>query len=63
MTNPYTFKKYKLSPAELSIYDFIIGSSMSVNSEEPDKIVEKAIEWFKEKNPEAYTNCVLPYIT
>ena len=62
VTNPYTFKKYKLSPEELSIYDFIIGSSISINCENPDKKARKALEWFKEKNPEAYTNCVLPYI-
>jgi len=60
VTNPFSGESYELSNIELSLYDFIIGCQMIVESAPSvmtSKRVEefqKALNWFKVNNPEAY---------
>jgi hypothetical protein len=51
VTNPFSGESYELSPAELSIYDFIMGCQMTGRMQN-DMI--KALSWFRKANPEAY---------
>ena len=64
--NPFSGEKYKLNAKELSIYDFIIGANIFLetyfeNKGEPDDRIEKitqdlykGLDWFKKYNAEAY---------
>ena len=60
VTNPFSGESYKLNALELSIYDFVIGASITCELKGFDantKIVEdlrKGLDWFKEHNAEAY---------
>jgi len=49
-TNPFTNKEVMLTNEELSMYDLIKGAEMLRQYE----IMNKALAWFKEANPEAY---------
>lgn len=51
VTNPFSGESYELSPAELSIYDFIMGCQMTGRMQN-DMI--KALSWFRKANPQAY---------
>lgn len=51
VTNPFSGESYELSPAELSIYDFIMGCQMTGRMQN-DMI--KALTWFRKANPQAY---------
>jgi hypothetical protein len=51
VTNPFSGESYDLTPAELSMYDFIIGCSMSGRMQNE---MMKALTWFRKANPEAY---------
>jgi hypothetical protein len=51
VTNPFSGESYELSPAELSIYDFIMGCQMTGRMQN-DMI--KALSWFRKANPKAY---------
>jgi len=51
VTNPFSGESYELSPAELSIYDFIMGCQYTGRMQN-DMI--KALTWFRKANPEAY---------
>jgi len=58
--NPFSGESYELTGVELSLYDFIIGCQMVFDSV-PDsmtnkRIIEfqKALNWFRDNNPEAY---------
>lgn len=51
VTNPFSGESYELTPAELSIYDFIMGCQMTGRMQN-DMI--KALSWFRKANPKAY---------
>jgi hypothetical protein len=51
VTNPFSGESFELSPAELSIYDFIMGCQYTGRMQN-DMI--KALTWFRKANPEAY---------
>lgn len=51
VTNPFSGESFELSPAELSIYDFIMGCQMTGRMQN-DMI--KALTWFRKANPQAY---------
>jgi hypothetical protein len=51
VTNPFSGESYELSPAELSIYDFIMGCQYTGRMQN-DMI--KALTWFRKANPQAY---------
>ena len=58
--NPFTGECYTLNGAELSMYDFIIGSQY-VMEVAPKTVTRKqisefhkALSWFRSNNPEAY---------
>ena len=51
VTNPFSGESYELSPAELSIYDFIMGCQMTGRMQ---KDMIKALSWFRKANPKAY---------
>ena len=54
--NPFSGEEYKLTPLEMSIYDYIKGGEyMSELGLDIDiQSNEKAVDWFKKNNPEAY---------
>ena len=58
--NPFSGESYELTGLELSIYDFIIGCQMvfeSAPSTMTKKRIDefdKALNWFRVNNPEAY---------
>ena len=60
VTNPFSSESYALTGLELSIYDFIIGCQMvfeSAPSTMTKKRIDefdKALNWFRVNNPEAY---------
>tara|TARA_R110000823_G_scaffold60506_1_gene144746 strand:+ start:1846 stop:2079 length:234 start_codon:yes stop_codon:yes gene_type:complete len=51
VTNIFSGEKYELTAAELSIYDFIMGCSIT-NSHQ--KEMAKGLTWFRRANPNAY---------
>ena len=58
--NPFSGKKYELNNIELSIYEYILGSQTlmemqpeNITKESVDEL-QRALDWFKENNPEAY---------
>ena len=58
--NPFSGEEYKLTGAELSMYDFIIGSQMVMEMAprmvEPRQVTDfqKGLDWFRAKNAKAY---------
>jgi len=58
--NPFSGEEYKLTGAELSMYDFIIGSQlvmeMAPRMVEPRQVTDfqKGLDWFRAKNAKAY---------
>ena len=60
VTNHYSGESYELTSIELSLYDFIIGCQMVFDSvpnsatEKRIKEFQKALNWFRVNNPEAY---------
>jgi len=58
--NPFSGEEYKLTGAELSMYDFIIGSQMVMEmtpkmiTPESVKDFQKGLDWFRTKNAKAY---------
>jgi hypothetical protein len=51
VTNPFSGETYHLTPAELSMYDFIMGCQLTGMAQN-DMI--KALSWFRKANPKAY---------
>lgn len=51
VTNPFSGESYELSPAELSIYDFIMGCQYTGRMQND---MMKALTWFRKANPKAY---------
>ncbi len=60
VTNPFSGESYELTGLELSIYDFIIGCQMvfdnapSTMTKKRINEFDKALNWFRVNNPEAY---------
>ena len=58
--NKFSGEEYKLTGAELSMYDFIIGSQlvmeMAPRMVEPRQIADfqKGLDWFRSHNAKAY---------
>ena len=62
--NPFSGAEYYLNAQELSMYDFVIGSSimsemgMDAYGFAPDhrivKNLRKGLDWFRKNNPKAY---------
>ena len=65
--NPFSGEKYKLNAIELSIYDFVVGANMVLetvfekNNGEPNNKTKdlirdlyKGLDWFREHNAKAY---------
>ena len=51
VTNPFSGCSIGLTPAELSMYDFIMGC---VYIGKQDQTFVKALNWFRRANPDAY---------
>ena len=51
VTNPFSGESYKLTPAELSMYDFIMGCVMTGRMQND---MAKGLSWFRRANAEAY---------
>jgi hypothetical protein len=51
VTNPFSGESYDLTPAELSMYDFIMGCSMTGRMQNE---MIKGLTWFRKANPQAY---------
>ena len=63
VTNPFSGESCELTAEELSIYDFIIGATMTLemaggifnpNSIAIQKDLRKGLDWFRKVNPKAY---------
>jgi len=56
--NPFSGEEYELTPEELSMYDFVMGSQMIIEmGMNNDKIItdfRNGRDWFRENNKEAY---------
>lgn len=61
--NPFSGETYELTGPELSMYDFIIGATYTVeqdyslNSDNTQQLIidlEKGLRWFRQNNPKAY---------
>ena len=56
--NRFSGEEYELNNVELSIYDFVIGSSMicemGTNDNKIVKDLRKGLDWFRKHNPKAY---------
>ena len=51
VTNPFSSESYPLNNLELSMYDFIIGCSMTGGMQSE---MAKGLSWFRKTNPQAY---------
>ena len=57
--NRFSGEEYKLNNVELSMYDFVIGSTMVLemvggyNHTDVDEL-RKGLDWFRQNNAEAY---------
>ena len=59
VTNPFSGDTYELNNLELSMYDLIMGLTMTLErtgfrSEKLMKDHRRGLEWFRSANPEAY---------
>ena len=63
VTNPFSGEEYKLTNLELSMYDFIMGATMTLemaggvfnpNSIAIQKDLRKGLDWFRTNNGKAY---------
>ena len=57
--NRFSGEKYKLNNIELSMYDFVIGSTMVLEMAGGYKhtdvsLLRKGLDWFRVNNPKAY---------
>ena len=54
--NGFSGEKYKLNNVELSMYDFIIGASLTTEMGMPCNVTElrQGLSWFRKNNSEAY---------
>ena len=57
--NRFTGEKYELNNVELSMYDFIMGATITAemgifNTEHHIKELRQGLDWFRKHNAEAY---------
>jgi len=54
--NRFSGEEYELNAMELSMYDFVIGSSTCMEMGLPCDVIElrKGLDWFRMNNAEAY---------
>ena len=57
--NRFSGEEYELNNVELSMYDFVMGASMTMemgifNSDHHIKELRKGLDWFRKHNPKAY---------
>ena len=57
--NPYSGEEYELNNVELSMYDFVIGASITAemgifNTPHHIQELRKGLDWFRKHNAEAY---------
>ena len=57
--NRFSGEEYELNNVELSMYDFVMGASMTMemgifNSDHHIQELRKGLDWFRKNNPEAY---------
>jgi hypothetical protein len=58
--NPFSGEEYELDSAELSMYDFIIGSQVvmemtpKMTTPKMVKDFQKGLDWFRKNNSQAY---------
>ncbi len=57
--NPYSGESIELNNVELSMYDFIMGATITMelgifNSDHHIQELRKGLDWFKKHNAEAY---------
>ena len=57
--NRFTGEKYELNNIELSMYDFIMGATITAemgifNTEHHIKELRQGLDWFRKHNPKAY---------
>ena len=57
--NRFTGEKYELNNVELSMYDFIMGATITsemgiFNTPHHIQELRKGLDWFRKNNPEAY---------
>lgn len=50
VSNPFTGAAIKLTPAELSMYDLIMGAQVL----QAYDVMQKGLDWFRKENAEAY---------
>jgi len=58
VTNPFSGEQYKLTAAQLAMYDFIMGAQMTFEMGNTDeKIINdfhKGLDWFRGTDPKGY---------
>ena len=56
VANRFTGEEYELNNIELSMYDFIMGSTMAIEMGMPCNIsqLRRGLDWFRKHNAEAY---------
>ena len=59
VANRFSGEEYELNNIELSIYDFVIGASITTemgifNTPQHISDLRKGLDWFRKHNPEAY---------
>ena len=57
--NRFSGEEYELNNVELSMYDFVIGATMTMemgifNTPHHVKELRKGLDWFRKNNPRAY---------
>jgi hypothetical protein len=58
--NPFSKEEYELNEIELSIYDFIMGTTYLMEiapkavTPQSVKLLRKGLDWFRKNNAEAY---------
>ena len=57
--NRFSGEEYELNNVELSMYDFVMGASITCemgifNTPNHIKELRKGLDWFRKNNPEAY---------
>ena len=57
VTNPFSGEEFYLDRTELSMYDFIIGCSMTFDLHQDPQLIkdfDKGRDWFRKTNSKAY---------
>ena len=59
VANRFTGEEYKLNNIELSMYDFVMGASITAemgifNTPQHMKDLRRGLDWFRQHSPKAY---------